>query len=196
MRSVRAGGIAVLMLGCTGTADDTGAAELPPADSGGWREDTGTFPFDTSDSGGGDETPPHLLTARQEGSWVLGGPSADPNSVTGTLVITEVLDGDTLAPACSETWALVGARAEADCPGCDYTFVVQHTQTALEGACRMPERPADGEERALGYGDGVIWWDWYDTGVWVPLWDATLNDTRDELAFQWETTVGVEVEEE
>ena len=52
--------------------------------------------------------------------------------------------------------------------------------------------------RALGYSaaEGRIWWDWYDTGVWVPLWDAERGESADELVFSWETELGVTGEEE
>ncbi len=190
--------IFALLTACGAPAEDTGPVELPPEDTSGWREDTGTFPFDTSDTGTLDETPAHWLTFRQAGTLLLGGAIADPSSVTGTLVITELLDGDEEAPACEQTWALVGERAPVDCDGCAYTFDVLHTRVEATGGCRAPELPDDGEERTLGYatGEGRIYWDWYETGVWVPLWDAGPGETPDAIAIAWETTVGVEVEEE
>lgn len=189
---------AVGLAACTGTGDDTGPVTLPPDDTSGWREDTGTFPFDTADTGPTDEVPEHLLTLRQAGTWRLGGASGDPSSVTGDLVVTEILDGDEEAPACAQTWALVGTRADTDCPGCTWTFVVEHTLVTSEGACRTPELPEDGEARTLGYADaeGTIWWDWYDSGTWVPLWEAESGESPDEIVFSWETTVGVAVDDE
>ena len=184
---------------CTASEGDTGPVTLPPLETGTPREDSGTFPFDTSaDTAPTDESPPHTLTLSQAGTWTLGGASGDPSSMTGTLVVTELLDGDTEAPACLETWALVGTRAATDCDGCAYTFAVEHTRVTTEGACRTPELPETGDVRALGYSaaEGRIWWDWYDTGVWVPLWDAERGESADELVFSWETELGVTGEEE
>lgn len=203
MRTTPSGGwaglAAMFVVGCTGAPGDTGLAALPALDTSGWREDTGTFPFDSAqDTAPIDEAPAHWLTMRQAGTWALGGTPADPSSMTGTLFVTELLDGDLEAPACEETWALVGSRAAVDCDGCAYTFAVEHTRVATAGACRTPELPATGDLRTLGYADaeGRIWWDWYDTGVWVPLWDAEAGELPGELAFGWEAVVGVGVEEE
>ncbi|MES2644467.1 MAG: hypothetical protein V4850_33580 [Myxococcota bacterium] len=196
------GGLALVALfagGCTGAAGDTGTAELPPLDTSGWHEDTGSFPFDSAgDTAPIDEAPAHWLTMRQAGTWTLGGAEADPTSMTGLLVVTELLDADEEAPACVETWALVGARAETDCAGCAFTFAVEHTRVATEGACRTPELPDTGDLRTLGYAqaEGRVWWDWYDTGVWVPLWDAEAGTLPGELVFIWEAVIGVAVEEE
>jgi hypothetical protein len=184
-----------LLAACAPAAEDTGPVRLPPEDTSVFREDTGTFPFDTSDTGVTDEVPAHLLTIRHGGAWLLGGDRGDPTSVTGTLVVTEVLDGADETPACTETFALVGERADADCAGCTATFRVLHTLVAGAGTCRSPERPEDTEERTLGYDAGAVWWDWYDTGVWVPLWEVEPGDTSDEIVFTWETTMGVIVED-
>lgn len=203
-RSGRVGGagaglLALLGVACTGTDGDTGAGVLPALDTSGWREDTGTFPFDTGgDTAPIDEAPAHWLTMRQAGTWTLGGASDDPSSMTGTLVVTELLDGDEEAPTCVDTWALVGTRAAFDCDGCAYTFTVEHTRVASEGACRTPELPDTGDVRTLGYAEaeGRVVWDWYDTGAWVPLWEAESGALPDTLDVAWEAVVGVAVEDE
>lgn len=183
---------------CAPAEEDSGPVELPAEDTSAWREDTGTFPFDTADTAAGDETPAHLLTVTHAARWTLGGFSDDPSSVTGELVVTELLDGVAEPPACLATYALVGERADEDCPGCSYTFRVLHTLVSTEGTCRSPERPVDGEDRALGHAEaeGVVWWDWYDTGVWVPLWESVPGELPGEIVLTWETTLGVAVEDE
>ena len=189
--------VAFVGAGCTAAAGDTGPAELPPEDTSGWREDTGTFPFDsTGDTAPIDEAPTHWLTMRQEGTWTLGGSASDPTSMTGTLLVTELLDADLLEPACLETWALVGTRAETDCDGCDYTFTVEHTRVTTEGECRTPELPESGDVRVLGSTGDEILWDWYDTGVWVPLWEAGPGTFSDEIDFEWEVIAGVTGDDE
>lgn len=187
----------LLLAACTGAGDDSGTVGLPPEDTSGWVEDTGTFPIDSGDTAVDDEAPPHLLALRQAGVWTLGGDPDDPSSMTGTLTITEVLDGDAENPTCLQEWAMVGARAEEGCDGC-FTFTVEHTQLFAEGACRAPELPDDGEVRALGLEEAAatIWWDWYDTGAWVPLWETAPGELPGEIAFSWEVTVGIEGEDE
>lgn len=191
---LRFGGL-FLLVACTSAAGDSAVVGLPPEDTSPFVEDTGTFPIDTSDTGAGDSAPPHWLGVRQEGTWTFGGDVGDPSSMTGTLTVTEVLDGDTLAPTCVEEWALVGERAEEDCEGC-VTFVVGHTLVSADGGCRQPELPEDGEERALGWDGETVWWDWHDTGVWVPLWSGVDGKVEGEIVFEWEATIGVEGEDD
>jgi hypothetical protein len=184
------------MSGCTSGREDSASPGLPPEDTSGWVQDTGTFPIDTSDSGGGDETPPHWLTLRQAGSWTLAGDLDDPSSMTGTLEVTELFDGEEEEPACTQDWALVGARAEEGCDAC-FTFEVEHTLLTSDGECRTPELPEDAEVRALGWEQAAdtVWWDWYDSGVWVPLWATTDGKVPGDLEFSWEEIVGVEGED-
>ncbi len=184
-----------LLAACSASdADSGGPAELPPADTS-WQRDTGTFPIDTAgDSGDPDEAPEHVLVHTELGAWALGGPSQDPTSMTGGVDIVETIDGGT---TCAERWALVGARAEVDCPGCTFTFSVEHTLVSSDaGACRAAELPTDGETRSLGYDGDTVWWDWYDTGVWVPVWAAEEGELPSELLVQWEWTAGVVLEDE
>jgi len=116
--------------------------------------------------------------------------------MTGELVVTELLDGDEEAPACAERWSLVGLAAERVCDGCDLSFEIEHTRVETEGSCRGADLPEDGDVRVLGYDGTRIWWDYGDTGVWVPLYDAGEGEDIDTLVFVWETTVAVVVEEE
>ncbi|MFZ5481782.1 MAG: hypothetical protein ACOZNI_33785 [Myxococcota bacterium] len=160
-----------------------------------FREDSGTFPIDTAlaTDTGDDDTPDHWLTMRQSGVWAIAGDGA---SMTGELVVVELLDGDEAEPACTATWALVGLPADAGCEGCELTFDVEHTRVEGEGDCRGADLPEDGDVRTLGYDGATLWWDYGGTGVWVPLYDAEPGEEADTIAFSWEATAAVVVEEE
>lgn len=185
-----------VLAACTAGDADSALPGLPPEDTSGWVQDTGTFPIDTTDTGEGDETPAHWLTLRQTGTWTLGGDLDDPSSMTGTLDVTELFDGNEKEPSCAQSWALVGTRAEVDCDGC-FTFDVEHTLLLSEGECVTPELPEDAEVRALGWEESAatVWWDWYDTGVWVPLWATTDGKLPGEIELSWEEVVGAEGED-
>ena len=69
----------LLLLGaCSDDAQDSAPVGLPPIDTDPvYVPDTGGFPIDTSPDTGQDESPAHLLTIEQLGTWDLspfGGP--------------------------------------------------------------------------------------------------------------------------
>mgnify|MGYP003341005463 CR=1 FL=1 len=101
-----------------------------------------------------------MLFRSQAGSWTLAGDLDDPSSMTGTLEVTELFDGEEEEPACTQDWALVGARAEEGCDAC-FTFEVEHTLLTSDGECRTPELPEDAEVRALGWERATD----FDTGL-------------------------------
>jgi hypothetical protein len=194
----------LLVGACGGEAGDS-AAVLPPAETGETGSDAddsaGTFPFDTSgDSASSDDVPSHWLTMREAGLWV---PEDDGSGVihgvSGQLEAREVVDGDEEAPACDWVWTFVGTAADSSCDDCDYTMDVTFTRddTLSTGACRDPELPATDEQWRLGYAaaEATIWFDYYGTGVWVPLYDVTV-DSELGITFSWERTIAVDVPEE
>lgn len=194
---------AALLLGlaaCAGGEGDSGAAELPPADSVPWPDDTvpDTFYVDTSlGETGGDTEPAHTLTIRYEGAWSLtpaGGPYA---AMTGALVLTELLDGDEEEPACAAEFSLTGQAVEEGCDSCVATFAVRHYLAAGDAeACRDPERPEDGDTWTLGWSraERTVYLDLQGSGVWIPWFEA--EELDDELLLSWEATLGVAVDEE
>lgn len=186
----------VYALACTGTADDSVPKTLPPADTGVVDTAPDSFVVDTSlGDTGGDLTPAHTLTLRHEGTWLLS-PSGGPwTAMTGTLVVTEELDGDTETPACAVTWSLTGEEADDICEGCTVSFVIHHYVSEGDvSTCQEPDLPADGEDRTFGWsaGDQTIYYDVGGAGVWEPWYTA--DRVGDELDFSWESQVGVAVD--
>lgn len=195
----------LFLAACSGGGDDTGPAELPPEDTAGLPDDTvpDTFFVDTSyGETGFDGDPQHLVTLRYDGRWVMTPAGGPYTAMTGTLELTEVLDGAEDAPTCVMAWSLTGEVAEVDCDGCLVAFEVLHytvdgekDEKGLEETCYDPERPEDGDTWRLGYhrADRAVLRDWEETGVWIPWFDA--EEVDDTLILSWEATVGVAIED-
>ena len=184
-------------VGCASAGDDSVEPELPPADSAPVRDSTfDSFVVDTSFGDTGfDGDPDHLLTITWAATWEMSPGGGPYTSMTGALTLTEVLDGDDLAPTCLLEYALTGQEAEEGCPGCTATFDVNHYLAAGDfEACGDPDRPEDGALWRLGWNPTteVVAYDYQGTGVWVDWYAA--ERTGDTLELLWETTVGVAVD--
>jgi hypothetical protein len=212
--------VAVLTLGCSSEGGDSGTASLPPdSASGSDNPDTGQgfFDVDTGPSGdtGLNEEPPYELRISHTGTWErspLGGPYTD---MIGTMSVTEsILGGATI---CNAEFSLTGTVSKTECDHCDEAFDVffylvsqgeldDYGEQVLNkdgvavaglGMCQFPDIPLDGDTWRLGFApvDGSLFWDYYDSGIWVPLYDA--EELHDEVTFEYETTVGfVPIEED
>jgi hypothetical protein len=182
---------------CAAPDEDSGLPALP-ADTEVVDTSEPSFEIDTAvEDTAGDLSPEHTLALEHEGEWLLAPAGGPYGTMTGSLRITELLDGDELAPVCAVELALTGEAVEADCAGCAVAFEVLHTLTsgALDD-CREPGLPADGERWVLGHSpsDALLWLNVGGTGVWVE-WYA-VEALGDELSFSWTSSVGVMVEEE
>jgi hypothetical protein len=190
----------LLAFACASKMDDTGdPGELPPEEEvPPSTSDTG-FEVDTGlTQGEQDDVPDHTLTLDQQGYWELtplGGPYT---ALTGKLDVLEILDGAEEEPACELEWSMTGALAEeGGCEGCGFTFDVEFYLSGGEPEpCYDPELPEAGEVWRLGFheGDGVLLRDYGGTGVWIPWFEAALNE--DTLSFSWTAEVGVSVDED
>lgn len=206
------------LLACGG-GDPATSPGLPPEGDGGSTTGDGGGGAGTSWTGGGtgggpargdDEVPGHLLTLRQEGTWTLSPATPPYDSLTGTLTLTELLDGEQDVPACTATFALTGTASDERCDGCTAGFQVLH-YLSQDGAslpgpdsgapievpglsgCLGTDLPAHEEvwvmalasdriERRLGLS---TWQAWYDA--------QTVAGT---VTFSWTATVAVEGDEE
>ncbi len=195
------------LLACSPSEESEVPTTLPPEDTDvDTTSDTGWFPTDTGSSGSyTDETPPHTLAMSHTGTWELlplGGPFT---SLVGELHITEVLDDDEV-PSCVASFALTGQSTEDNCDGCDYPFTIlfyltdegdeKNDKVGGLADCRSPDLPTDGAVRTLAYADaeGTIYFDYYDSGIWLPWYDASL--LHDEVTFSWSGSAGIVGEEE
>lgn len=190
--------LATLGGGCAASGDDSVEPELPPVDTGVERDSTfDTFFVDTSfQDTGFDGDPEHLLTITWAATWEMSPHNGPYASMTGELVLTEVLDGDDLKPVSELTYALTGQEAEEVCPGCTATFDVNHYLASGDPEQSAdPDRPEDGAIWRLGWNPTteVVQYDYMDTGVWVDWYAA--ERIGDTLTLTWETTVGVAVDE-
>lgn len=219
---------ALLALGpaCQGEGDGGTQQGLPPEHGGtgsttgdGGGAGTGWTGTGSSGTGGGpaagdDESPAHLLTLVQEGSWTLSPPAPPYESLSGTLTVTELLDGDETLPACTATFALTGVALPPEdgepCADCEASFEVLHylsqdggsvqgvdsgaaTEVPGLASCLAPDLPAHEEVWVLGLADDRIerrlglsgWVDWYEA--------EQVGATVD---FSWTATVGLEGDEE
>lgn len=187
--------------GCAASADDSGAGVLPAeetADSGAVDTSPDTFTFDTSlGDTATDVSPTHTLTMTHTGEWLMS-PTAGPwTAVTGTLLVTEVLDGDVDAPACTVTFALTGQASPANCGSCDASFdILYYVAAGDRSTCRDPELPADGATLRMGWSDreAAILLDYQGSGVWLPWYPGAR--AADRVTFSWSQTAGVVVEDD
>ena len=203
MRQIVIVGVVLALAGCSGAAKDSERASLPPVDS-----DSGatfdSFQIDTFRPDTGlNEAPPATLDLTHSGTWALS-PNGGPwDSVTGDLIVAEVLDGDTLAPTCALEFALTGQAVTEDtcpgcaCPTCEITLDILHYLVSGDpSTCLDPELPEDGERRRMGWDEaaGAILLDWEGSGVWLEWYPGERVD--DEIAFLYEAQVATEAPEE
>ena len=214
--------ILCLQLGCSQPADTGTGAGLPPdtsdggSDGGGGNAGTSWTGAGTGGgpAAGDDEAPDHRLSLIQEGSWTLSPPAGPYESLTGTLTVTELLDGDEDVPACTATFALTGVALDdtdtRGCADCTASFDVLHYLSedgdtipgeggdddieiaGLDG-CLAPDLPDHQDTWALGLASDSItrrlgqgtWLDWYEA--------ERIGAT---VSFSWTATVGVEGDED
>jgi hypothetical protein len=200
---------------CAGCSNPDGASTgtpLPPADTSdiSYIDEDSWADTDTGLSGAyPNEAPPHTLTMTHTGSWDLLPISGPFTSMVGELQILEALDSEPLTPWCKATFSLTGQSADERCPTCDFGFIIlfylndegdkKNKDVGGLEDCQSPGLPADGEVRTLAYSesDSMIYLNYYDTGIWVPWYEA--NQLRDELNYAWTGSagfIGVEEEEE
>lgn len=187
----------VLLGGCVASSDDSTEPELPPEDTFIPSDSTtDTFFVDTSfQDTGFDGNPDHLLTITWLAHWDMSPGGGPYTTMTGTLSITEVLDGNDLKPTCLLEYSLTGQEADENCPGCSATFDVNHyLVTGDAETCKDPDRPEDGALWTLGWSGAneLVYYDYQDSGVWVEWYAA--ERVADSVDLTWETTVGVAVD--
>lgn len=202
--------MAITLVGCAGEDDDPIVA-LPPVDSERTRDTSSGFPLDSLGDSAADEAPAHTLTMEQWGLWELSPFGGPYTAMVGELRVWEYLDGlrpdsaDTAldtgmgweeALSCQAVLSLVGEPLDEVCATCSFGFAVQITLVDGDpSACRDPDMPQDGEERAWAWDEaGLIWYDYGGSGLWLPWWEAMRSG--DSIDFQWTTTVGVVLDEE
>lgn len=173
--------------------------------------DTGIFrPSDTGeDPTLDDDVPDHTLEVVHSGYWERSGTPYD--AVVGELHVREILDGyvpDTSDTgdqlACDVRWFVTGTPDSIvhTCPGCDpgweVTFTYDEASVSTLALCNDRELPDDGSvwHLALHPGDGVIYYNWFGSGVWLPWWNAEEVGDRVDYGWQGQIAVGVEEEEE
>lgn len=210
-------------LACGSETDGELSPGLPPEDGGdggdGGTTDGGGTGGGTTWTGGGtgagpepgdDESPLHQLTLLQEGSWTLS-PSTPPyESMTGTLVLTELLDGDEAVPFCTATFALTGVATAERCEGCTAGFEVLHylsedgaslpggegqEDTLIPGlaGCLGTDLPAHEEVWAMALATDRIERR-LGTSTWLPWYEAEVDGGS--VSFEWTATVAVELDDE
>ncbi len=200
-RSWRILGLPLLLLAaCEDKGGETGAeVELPAeTDTQDLTGDSVALIPDTFSDALGDEEPLHWLTITQEGVWEMTPRGGPWTTLTGTLLVTEVLDEDLENPTCALTYALTGEGVEAPgCETCDVAFNIAFylAEGDLE-ACSDPDLPLADEERVFGWSelDSTIYLDYAGTGTWIPWYEGALDE--DTLSYSWTTELAVVVEEE
>lgn len=192
--------LVALGAGCGPQAEDTSAGTLPPeetasGDSGDTTADTFTFDTSLGDTAT-DVSPEHTLTMTHEGAWSMS-PNGGPwTAMTGTLVVTEVLDGDVASPLCAVTFALTGLQSEESCGGCVAAFdILYYVAEGDRSACRDPELPQDGETTRMGWSDrdAAALLDYDRSGVWVSWYPGERED--DAVTLSWSQNAGVALED-
>lgn len=189
-----------LFTACSDKGDDTGGAVGLPEETGNPISlDTAPLVFDTADTAVTDEQPEHTLSLSQVGSWELSPRGGPWTTLTGELVVTEIVDGDEALPACTATFALTGEADGAGCDNCDAAFVVDFYLAEGDTTdCLDPDLPEHDEVRRLAWSsvEEAIYFDYYGSGVWIRWYDAAEIEDEDRIEFEWTAETGVAVEEE
>ena len=210
--------------GCSGHGGSDGFVGLPPentssSDGGATTGDDGGSDTGWNGAGvgggpaaGDDDRPAHSLALSQVGTWTLSPPGGPYESMSGTLVVTEVLDGNEAVPSCTATFALTGTALDTSesCSGCQAAFEVLH-YLAQDGAtlpgtggdtasgidvpglagCMATDLPADQETWVLGLaGNGHAISRRLGTSAWQPWYQA--EQAGASVQFSWTATVGVD----
>ena len=148
-----------------------------------------------------DEIPQLMLHLNHTGIWNLA-PIAGPyTSMYGAFKIQELINGNNIYPYCDFSFAVTGIEVETLCPTCDFGFAVEffisEPEPPEEGEevlevpegfpiaesiedCFTPELPEHQEMRVIAYSitDQMLYFDYFNTGIWVPWYPATfINDT-------------------
>lgn len=218
----RAGGICLLLalVGCKKSDGDSGTATLPPEtgdpSSGGGTDTAASFTDGSYIPDTGYNQAPELtLSISHVGHWQqtpVGGPYT---AMTGEMVVEELVDGNPNDPWCRATLALTGlALDEGDgCASCDASFLVEFFVVA-EGAteeeqeddpdvtigglsdCFSPDLPEGGDRWRMGWSEleGQIYFDFYDSGIWLPWYGG--ESSFDRVEFSWITSAGFHMPEE
>lgn len=189
----------LLLLACTAGGTDSAPAELPPPEDSQVRDTTpDTFRIDTSfQDTASDLTPAHTVVVTHEGSWEMSPDGGPYTAMTGSLLVTEVVDGDEEAAACTLEFSLTGDAVDDGCPTCAASFEVLYYLASgdVEG-CVDPDRPDDGARQRQGWSnsDSFVFYDFLNSGVWLPWYPGAR--VGGSIEFTWTTSYGVTVEEE
>lgn len=203
-----------LLLACTDQTKDN--AELPPEEEYSEEESIEpSFEEPPVSEEAFDEAPPQMLQLVHTGIWNLS-PIAGPyTSLYGELNIQERIDGGILFPYCDFDFAVTGYKVETLCPTCDFgfsiEFFVQEPEPVPEEEeieipdgipiavsieeCFTPELPEHQETRTLAYSidEQMLYFDYFNTGIWVPWYPATfINDTLEVYYYEEVGFYGVE----
>lgn len=200
----------LLALACTGEepVPPTPAPATPPptvpwVDTGVYRpQQTGNVVLD-------DDVPDNTIQVEHTGFWERSGSPYD--AIVGELHVREIIDGYVPATAdtgdvldCDVSWFVTGTPdlIVHTCAGCGPSWAVSFTydtdSVSTIDACADVELPDDGDVWHLAFhpGDGVIYFNYYGTGVWMPWWDAEENGARVDYGWTGELAFAVEEEEE
>lgn len=160
------------------TTTPTAAPTAPPVLDDGSSEPSNPAPVDT-------------LRQLDEGTWLMsptGGPYSD---VSGSLLVSEYLNGSENPTACQLEYALTGYKVTPGCPDCNYTFRIKHVLLSGDPEdCSRDDLPEDGQYLVLGYSSEthLVYYDYHDTGTWLPWYEG--SRTGDEILYSWEVERG------
>ena len=154
------------------------------------------------------EVPPQMLHLVHSGIWNLSPISGPYTSMFGELNIQEQINGNSTFPYCDFNLAVTGHEVDDLCPTCDFGFAieffVQEPVPLEEGEeelifpeklpvaesieeCFTPELPEHQETRVLAYSiaDEMLYFDYFNTGIWVPWYPATfIHDTLEVYYYE------------
>lgn len=186
---------AITATACSDAPESTPTPSLPPDTTSPTPEATALpdpigEPIEPSNP-----SPRDTVTFLDQGSWTMSPTGGPYDAMSGVLEMGEYINGSE-EPSCLLTYALTGAKVSTSCPGCNYTFRIQHV--LVEGApdeCQRTDYPEDGIYLIFGYSSEtrIIYYDYADTGYWLPWYDALRQG--DEITFEWSTTYGTELDD-
>jgi hypothetical protein len=172
--------------------------------------DSGIFrPRDTASVTLGNDVPDAVIAIEHRGWWERSGTPYD--AMVGRLEVLERINGyvpdtsdtgDTLD--CDVGYFLTGTPADGNsgCPDCGpawrVTFTVDPTSISGLEPCRDPELPRDEETWLLSMNDveGMIYANYYGSGVWLPWWPAVSDGDRIDYGWIGELAIDLPDEED
>ena len=153
--------------------------------------DTSPVAVETGSMDTGDASPTVTITAVHTGTWNLSPAGGPYTSVDGTIAVLETRsDGE--RHECDFSYSVEGDAVTDLCDDCTEAYRVSFAfESGNANACSDPDLPALNDRLTFAWSpqEGVLYWDYEDTGAWVPWYVVTRANNA--FCLSWTATWGV-----